>query len=259
MAPSMSASTRLDTLPPLSSLAVFLDIDGTLLEIAATPSAVRVEPEVTQLLARLHAGTGGALALISGRSVEQIDSLFRPLKLPAAGLHGFERRDASGAYEQRALPAAPTLERARRALQDLAAGHPGVYVEDKRFALALHYRSAPELGPMLAAAMAQIAAEVRPQLELQLGRMIAELRPSGSTKGEAVRTFMAEPPFEGRFPVFAGDDLTDECAFEWVNSAGGLSVAVAVGRPTAARVHLPDVTAVRRWLAQMCEGSSGGR
>ena len=242
--------------PRLSSVALFVDVDGTLLEIAATPLSVRVDAGLTDLLRALLLGTGGALALVSGRSIVEMDALFLPLTLSAAGLHGFERRGASGSYDCRRLPAAPALERARRTMLELASQHPGLLVEDKRFALALHYRRAPQLENVVARAMTEIAASVRPEFELQMGKMVAELRPAGSTKGAAVSEFMSEHPFQGRVPVYIGDDLTDESAFEWVNGAGGLSIAVNVAGATAARERLPSVSAVRAWLAQMCGASS---
>jgi trehalose 6-phosphate phosphatase len=242
--------------PSLSSVALFVDVDGTLLEIAPTPLAVRVDTGLTDLLRGLLLGTSGALALVSGRSIAEMDALFLPLTLSAAGLHGFERRGASGSYDCRRLPAAPALERARAMLLELADQHPGLLIEDKRFSLALHYRRAPQLENVVARAMTDIAASVRPEFELQMGKMVAELRPAGSTKGAAVSEFMSEHPFRGRVPVYIGDDLTDESAFEWVNGAGGLSIAVNVSGATAARERLPSVSAVRDWLGQMCGGSS---
>jgi trehalose 6-phosphate phosphatase len=233
----------------LASLALFLDIDGTLLEIAQTPRSVIVDPELKELLTALATRTNGAVALVSGRRIAEMDALFLPLTLSAAGLHGFERRSASGSHHLCRLPTTAALEEARRAMLEFANRHSGVLVEDKCFALAMHYRLAPDLQQQVAAAMTRIAAQVRPQFELQMGKMVAELRPAGATKGLAVREFMSEQPFRGRYPVYIGDDLTDESAFEWVNGAGGLSIAVDVPGATAAQAQLPDVAAVRTWLA----------
>ncbi len=242
--------------PPLAAAALFLDIDGTLLEIAPTPSSVRVDPGLNELVRALLLATEGAVALVSGRSIAEIDALFLPLVLPAAGLHGFERRSAAGSYECRRAPPVPALENARRAMFDLAARHPGLLLEDKSFALALHYRRAPQLESAVVSAMTQIAATVRPEFELQMGKMVAELRPAGATKGRAVAEFMEEQPFRGRHPVYIGDDLTDESAFEWINGVGGLSIAVGVIGATAAQERLPEVRAVRQWLTHLCEASS---
>ncbi len=239
----------------LSSLALFLDVDGTLLDIAETPLSVRVDAGLNDLLRELLHSTGGALALVSGRRIAEMDVLFAPLTLPAAGLHGFERRDAAGCSHYGKLPSAVALEAVRGRMLELVAHRPGLLVEDKRFALALHYRRAPELESLVVGAMAHIAESVRPEFELQLGKMVAELRPAGSTKGAALGQFMTEAPFRGRYPIYIGDDLTDESAFEWINDAGGHSIAVNVGGPTAAQARLPSVGAVRLWLTQLCESA----
>ena len=246
----MTGTTRSDK-PALTAIALFLDVDGTLLEIAATPQAVSVSDDLRERLRTLAQAGGGAVALVSGRAIMDLDALFAPLRLPSAGLHGFERRGASGEYCRRPLPAAAALEAARVAMLDLARRHTGLLVEDKRFALALHYRKAPHLEDTVVKAMEDVAAGLGQELELQHGKMVVELRPVGATKAEAVAAFMAEAPFAGRLPVFIGDDLTDEPAFELVNRLGGLSVVVSATRPSAARARLADVTAVHDWLAQL--------
>ena len=246
----MAANPCIDN-PPLSAIALFLDVDGTLLEIAARPQAVSVPEELRQRLRTLQLAGGGAVALVSGRAISDLDGLFAPLALPSAGLHGFERRGASGAYRRRPLPSAAALEAARRAMLQLAERHAGLMVEDKKFALALHYRAAPGLEEVAVVAMREIAARVGDELELQRGKMVVELRPSGATKAEAVAEFLAEAPFAGRRPIFIGDDLTDEPAFELVNRREGLSVVVNAARPSAAKTRLADVTAVHRWLAEL--------
>lgn len=246
----MSGTTRSDNLA-LTAIALFLDVDGTLLEIAATPQAASVSDDLRERLQALaHAG-GGAVALVSGRAISDLDALFAPLTLPSAGLHGFERRGASRMYCTRPLPSAAALEAARRAMLDLARRHAGLLVEDKRFALALHFRKVPHLEDIVVKAMENVAAGLEHELELQHGKMVVELRPVGATKAEAVADFMAEAPFAGRLAVFIGDDLTDEPAFELVNRLGGLSVVVSATRPSAARARLADVSAVHDWLAQL--------
>lgn len=235
----------------LSGIALFLDVDGTLLEIAARPQAVSVPQDLRERLRTLSLASGGAVALVSGRAITDLDALFAPLILPAAGLHGFEHRGASGSYGRRSLPPAAALDTAREAMLQVARQHAGLMVEDKKFALALHYRGAPQLEETVVSAMHVIGARVARDLELQRGKMVVELRPTGATKGKAVAAFLAESPFAGRIPVFIGDDLTDEPAFELVNRLGGLSVVVSATRPSAARARLTDVLAVHGWLAQL--------
>lgn len=246
----MAAIPCIDNLP-LSAIALFLDVDGTLLEIAARPQAVSVPEELRQRLRNLQLASGGAVALVSGRAITDLDALFAPLALPSAGLHGFERRGISGAYRRRPLPSAAALEAARGAMLQLAQRHEGLMVEDKKFALALHYRAAPQLEDLAVGAMREVAARVGEELELQRGKMVVELRPAGATKAQAVAEFLAEAPFAGRRPIFIGDDLTDEPAFELVNRREGLSVVVNAARTSAAKTRLANVTAVHRWLAEL--------
>jgi trehalose 6-phosphate phosphatase len=235
----------------LESAALFLDVDGTLLDFAQTPDSVRVPPQLIDLLRALSLRTGGALALVSGRPIAQIDELFAPLMVPAAGLHGFERRSGQGSYHRQPLPAGAALEFARRVMRRLAGQHAGLLVEDKRFALALHYRRAPHLAQAVLHAMNLVAARVRPDLELQLGKMVVELRPAGATKGSAVLGFLLEHPFWGRRPLYIGDDFTDETAFECVNDMRGLSVGVDISWPTSAKARLPDPPAVHNLLRDL--------
>jgi len=230
-------------------IALFLDVDGTLLHIAATPAAVTIGHATIELLQRAHAATEGALALITGRAVADVDRLFAPLALPVAGQHGLERRDAAGAVHRHAHPA-PELGAVRDELDRFAAAHPGVIVEDKGLTLALHYRLAPRAGPAAAALAERLAATSGGALALQRGKMVIELRPAGRDKGTAIAEFMAEDPFRDRTPVFLGDDLTDEYGFGVVNGRGGLSVKVGDG-PTEAKLRLADVDAVREALARL--------
>lgn len=246
----MAAIPCIDNLP-LSALALFLDVDGTLLDIAAAPQSVSVPEELRQRLRGLFTAGGGAVALVSGRSIADLDRLFAPLTLPSAGLHGFERRDIAGAYRRRTLPSAAALEAAREAMLHLSRRHPGLLLEDKQFALALHYRGAPHLEDTAVEAMRGIAATVADQLELQRGKMVVELRPRGATKADAVSAFLEEAPFAGRMPIFLGDDLTDESAFGLVNEREGYSVLVGPDRASAARARLEDVSAARRWLGEL--------
>jgi trehalose 6-phosphate phosphatase len=229
-------------------LAFFLDVDGTLLEMASRPDAVIVDWQTRDLLRALVRASEGAVAFVSGRSIATLDHLFHPIQLPSAGLHGFERRNAAGEYFRCPLPDAASLDHARAQLHALAERFPGVLLEDKQFALALHYRQVPAFEQKLLQVMEDIVRPLRASFETQRGRLVIELRPKGSTKADAVSAFMQEVPFRGRKPIFLGDDLTDECAFEWVNTAGGYSVAVGVERDSVARAHLPSVPAAREWL-----------
>jgi trehalose 6-phosphate phosphatase len=227
-------------------LALFLDVDGTLLYIADRPDAVTIERETVELLARVHRATGGGLALISGRRIADIDRMFAPLALLAAGQHGFERRDVRGALHRHAEPT-PLLATCREQLAAFARGHPGVLIEDKGLTLAAHYRLAPQAEAPLAKLVEKLAADGGGALAIQRGKMVLELRPAGKDKGTAIAEYMAEAPFRGRTPVFVGDDLTDEYGFSIVNGLGGYSVKVGDGA-TEARHRLPDVAAVRDWL-----------
>jgi trehalose 6-phosphate phosphatase len=239
-------------MPPFArDWAFFLDIDGTLLEFAARPREVRVSAELLELLGRLHAATGGAVALISGRSVEDIDHLFAPLTFPAAGQHGTERRAADGTVS-RHMPPLDGLGRAAADIVRLTAAHSGLVFENKGMTLALHYRLAPALRALAEREMRAIATALGDAFELQTGKFVVEIKPGGKDKGSAIGEFAAEAPFAGKLPVFVGDDLTDEPGFEVVNRAGGHSVKVGPGI-TRARWHLFDAAAVRGWLAGFVE------
>lgn len=239
-----------DNLPPLPELgwAFFLDVDGTLLEIAETPNAIQVDQALLRLLERLYKASGGAVALVSGRAISDLDRRLGNLRLPRAGQHGLERRDAAGRLW---LHSASTAEkdRIRDALQPLLETHPGLLLEDKGVTLALHYRLAPELETLVNETMAKLVADSGGQLILQLGKCVAEAKPGGFDKGTAIEEYLAEAPFKGRRPVFIGDDLNDEHGFAALNRVDGVSIKVGEG-DSCARFRLADVTAVRDWLAQ---------
>ena len=223
--------------------AVFLDFDGTLVDLAPTPDGVRLEPGVVVALALLAERHGGALALISGRPVAQIDAMLAPLMLPVAGVHGVERRGADGALQVAATPdVSPVLACARA----LAAIHPGLLVEHKRGAVALHYRLAPELEHLCLKEMIA-AVQACPGVLLLHGKMVLEAKPAATDKGGAIAAFMAEAPFAGRRPVFAGDDTTDEAGFAFVQQVGGQGVKVGRG-PSAATLRLASPGALRTVL-----------
>lgn len=235
--------------PPLLELpatALFLDVDGTLLEFAANPIAVPIPPDLTTLLQCLRDATRGALALISGREIATLDSLLKLPDLPAAGLHGLEHRDTAGRLH-RYPGAGAGLDRLAAELAEFAREHPGVMIEHKRVALGVHYRAAPEHRGAVEELATSLATSLPGELTLQRGKMVVEIRPTGADKGVAIANFMKEPPFLLRRPVFVGDDLTDEHGFEVVNRCDGLSIKVGDG---ASRAHyrLSDPADVRRWL-----------
>ena len=236
--------------------ALFLDVDGTLLKIAATPAAVSVPERTVDVLARLRAKLAGALALVSGRRVADLDSLFAPLTLPAAGAHGAERRDAAGGFHGEDYSAA--LAPAKRLLAAWAASHPGALLEDKGAALALHYRAVPQLEDDARRIVAAAAAAAGSGFHVQGGKKVLEIKAGAVRKGLAIAQFLAEAPFEGRVPVFLGDDLTDEDGFGVVNERGGHSIAVGVGHETCARWHLDNVPEVLRWLESCAGGEDDG-
>ena len=236
---------------PTGDWAFFLDVDGTLLEHAERPDAVRPGEAVFRLLARLERATGGALALISGRSVSDMDALFAPLRLLVAGQHGVERRDARGTVHRHASSAAALPGVAAR-IADFVAHRPGLLLENKGNSLALHYRLAPQFASAAQAAVREAARRLGEGFEVLGGKMVVELKPSGRDKGSAIEEFMREPPFRGRKPVFIGDDATDEYGFGVVNRLGGESVKVGPG-PSAARWRIADAPAVRAWLRAWLE------
>ena len=223
--------------------AIFLDFDGTLVDLAPTPDGVRLEKGVAEALALLAARHHGALAIISGRPVAQIDAMLAPLVLPVAGVHGVERRGADGQLHVAATPdVAPVLAQA----QALAALHPGLLVEQKRGAVALHYRLAPDLEQLCVQQMTA-AVQACPGILLLHGKMVLEAKPAATNKGGAIAAFMTEAPFAGRRPVFAGDDTTDEAGFAFVEQAGGQGVKVGSGA-SAASLRLASPAALRAVL-----------
>jgi trehalose 6-phosphate phosphatase len=235
--------------------AFFLDLDGTLFEIRTTPQAVRRRPEEVGLVSRLAAASGGAVALISGRSLAKIDRLFSPLEPAAAGQHGAQRRDAQGNLHEIQL-SKKSLKHAADIIGSFAARHEGLLFENKGLSMALHYRLAPHLAEAAQGVVREAAAALGGALEMQQGKMVAELKPAGHDKGRAIREFMGEPPFAGRVPLFIGDDLTDEHGFAVVNRMGGHSVKVGEGE-SAARWRLASPAAVRAWLAEGLEHAPG--
>lgn len=236
--------------PDPACVALFLDVDGTLLEFAPHPDDVLVEPSLPLLLMSLRQRLGGALAPVSGRPLEQIDRL---LGLPpggAAGLHGAEWRGVDGVVARDAHDAGVLSALSREATAQ-AALLPGVLVEAKPNAIALHYRNAPSFALAVDRLASVLAAQAGPGFSVQRGDHVVELKPAGTDKGDAVTRLMREPPFRGRVPWVVGDDHTDEHAFAVARSLGGTGVIVGTRRPTVARWALQDPAAVRAWLVEL--------
>jgi len=233
---------------PESPWCLFLDVDGTLLDMAPTPDAVRVDAPLVELLRRLEGACGGALALISGRQIVQLDALFSPLLLPAAGIHGFERRNAQGQFF-RPDHVGNGLEHLRYEVTRLGRTLHGVLLEDKGCAFALHYRQAPNLEETLRLRLARLVSETLPGFELLEGNHVVEIKPVEHNKATAIEAFMQEDPFSGRTPIFIGDDTTDLDGFTAVRRFDG--VAVAVGSRIPGQVRLADPQDVREWLTAL--------
>jgi trehalose 6-phosphate phosphatase len=237
--------------PPLLDFdrcALFLDYDGTLVPIAPTPAEARADDEVRVLLAALAERLAGALGVVSGRPVADIDGFLAPLRLTVAGLHGLELRRRDGGLVELAA-AGGALAPVRAAFAAFAARSPGTLVEDKRLSLALHYRQAPAFERDAVELATRLAGASGGTLRLQRGKMVVELLPAGRDKGRASEDLLALPDFAGRVPVFVGDDVTDEAGFRAANRLGGTSVRVGpVDGATEAAHQLADIAGLRGWL-----------
>lgn len=243
----MSEAPKLDS---ADNIAMFLDFDGTLVEIVDRPDLTHVPPSLLATLSDAHAALDGALALVSGRSIADLDKLMDPLRLPAAGVHGLEYRNGSGRVRSATTRSFPDW--AREEITNLAESADGLLTEDKGHGMAIHFRLAPDHEAPVHEAVHSIAARLGPDFIVQNGKMVFELRPACASKGTAVAKFMEEPPFAGRQPVFVGDDITDEDAFEIVNEMGGRSIKVGrLDDDSAARYELEDVSAVINWLVPL--------
>jgi trehalose 6-phosphate phosphatase len=235
---------------PENDWCLFLDVDGTLLELADTPGGVAVDAALSTLLGRLRAAARGAVALVSGRTIDNIDALLDTRGLPVAGLHGCERRDAIGALHVAPI-AREQLAELRAGLERLVARHPGLLLEDKGAGVALHFLKARELENELRAEVALLAAPLVPKFAILDGHAVIEVKPAAHTKDSAVTAFMEEAPFAGRTPIFIGDDQTDYGGFAAVRRHDGM--AIAVGTRVKAEWWLPGPAAVRYWLEQLAD------
>jgi len=228
--------------------ALFLDIDGTLLDLATTPDAIQVPLSLPADLDAVSARLNGALALVTGRSVPYADGLFAPFRFPIAGLHGAEFRTAGG--EMSIAAATPAFRALKQRLVDRTAWMEGVLIEDKGAAVAAHYRLAPAHGVALEDIMRDFAEAAGPDWTLQPGKMVYEIRPSRADKGEAVAAYLEEAAFAGRLPIAIGDDLTDETMFALANARGGQSIRVgSLSTATCALAKASSPSAIRSALS----------
>lgn len=241
--------------PPLlaESEALYLDFDGTLADIALRPDHVIVHEPLPALLAALLRHLGGAVAVVTGRSLADIDAMLAPLSLPGAGVHGAELRLANG--EARVLEQPPEVAAIARELRGSFADDPRIFVEDKGAAVALHYRQAPERAEECVASVARLAAAAG--LQVLQGRMVVEMRRPGVDKGAALCMLALHAPFATRRPVFVGDDTTDEDGFRAAAALGGHGVKVGPGR-TAAPYRIDEVSAVHAWLESSLRSLDAG-
>ena len=246
----------MSTLPPAplpdgtAPWALFLDLDGTLIELAETPDAVFVPAGLPGQLESLAGRLGGALAVVSGRGLDTIDALLAPARLPAAGLHGMQRRDPTGQVH-RVDASRRTLDQARRALERFVVAHPKCLLEDKDQSLALHYRRDPDRAALARRAMEDALQQSGDDsFHIQPGHMVLELKSRQANKGNAIHAFLDEAPFEDRMPVFVGDDSTDEHGFEVVRQRGGVAVRVGeIPQGSLATHALEHPRAVHEWLS----------
>lgn len=249
---AMHSALDADPVPTIDGhdTALFLDIDGTLLDIAPVPEAVVVPPALRDSLSSLYESLGGALAIVSGRPIAQIDQLFKPLRLPASGEHGFEtRRVPTEPIEELQPP--PALLLLRPTMTELAREMPGVLPEFKSGTIALHFRQVPDTGPTLLARIEEAVAPYSDALMIQPGKMVFEIKPRAVDKGRAIMQLMMAPPFLNRRPIFVGDDATDEYGFAAVRSAGGHAIRVGPSPGESADACIATPAHVRAWLQRM--------
>jgi trehalose 6-phosphate phosphatase len=252
---SSTKSIANDLAQRLGELAFLLDIDGTLLDLAPTPREVWVPPGLTSTLHRLHDRTGGALALVSGRSLNDIDLIFAPDLFPGVGGHGAEMR-LSADREAVATHAPPMDKELKRRLAAIAKLSPGILLEDKGYSLALHYRLAPHAEKAIYEAVSLIRAELpEAPIEVLPGKCVCEIKQPGFDKATGVMELMRHEPFEGRRPIFIGDDVTDESVFAIMHGIGGLAFSVG-RRAQGVAGHFDEPRDVRAWLACLVDGEA---
>lgn len=236
--------------PPLPDVgdrhwAWFLDVDGTLLEIEKHPDLVSADRGLLRLLKRLNRACDGAVALISGRSLAQLETIFDPLTLAAGASHGLELRAPDGTVRHMGQP---IPEDVIACIAGFVARHEGLLLERKTRSLSVHYRERPELQDEVLRTLEDIHSGMRAGFRLLRGKMVVELTPAAADKGSAIKAFMQMPPFKGRKPVFVGDDVTDEDGFAAINEMGGLSVRIGRAPGSGAHWHFANIAELRDWL-----------
>lgn len=238
--------------------ALFLDIDGTLIDLAPTPDAIIVPQDLPPQLQAISELLGGALALVTGRALAYADALFQPHSFPIAGLHGSERRLADGTIDR--VSATEAFEEVKAALKAAAGRWPGVLVEDKGAAIAAHYRQAPERKDEVEEAMEFYLLQAGPEFTLQRGKMVFEIRPARADKGGALERYLSEPPFKGRTPIAIGDDVTDEAMFDVANRMNGRSIRIAeTAGDTAALAIIKSAALLREALSRIADNDLSER
>ncbi len=237
-------------------LALFLDVDGTLLDLAERPELVVTPAGLVATLKNAERKLAGALALISGRAIDDVDRLFEPLRLRASGVHGAEMRfdpgDPATSTPARTEVPKSLVQALTRALEVF----PGVFVENKRFSITVHYRLAPGAERPVRETVMRLINSLRPPVEVMDAHCAIELKAPGFDKGGAIAAFLATPPFRGRVPVFVGDDTTDESGFAVVAARGGSAYSVGRLLPGAIGAF-PEPQAVRDWLAEFAGRGEG--
>lgn len=231
---------------PSKDWALFLDLDGTLIDFAPTPDGVVMPPGLRETLSALHRALGGAVALVSGRALVVVDALLAPVILPASGQHGAELRLGAESVTAPPHPAMPAIA---VALDTFAAAHPGVRIENKGHSISVHYRGAPAMADKAREMVENLIAGGGDALAPMPGQMVIDIKRRGLSKGSAVDWFMARAPFAERVPVFIGDDRTDEDGFDAVNQRRGISIRVGSSGDTAASFCIATPAALREWLA----------
>lgn len=246
-----SGSFDAPTLDDPRKVALFLDLDGTVLDIAQSPTEVITPPDLTAALRRLQAQLDGAVAILTGRKIEDVDRLLAPLRLPAAGVHGSEfRLEPAGDVEigSREVPA-----RLVDAVADFVASIPGLLLEHKGISVAVHYRAVPEMRPILETELRRLLDHHGSSLALSHGRRVFELVPEGTSKGTALARLMRSPRFRERIPVVIGDDMPDEAALAAAAEFGGIGLKVQGEHFAAGETHFQGPGDVRRWLRDLAQ------